>query len=327
MKFKLIIITFIFIAIQGCRVGTNKTWENENIKPSIKAEIKKLNDKVIMATLTNNPQMIKELMAEKLLEISGDDFEDLLSQVNSFIIDRSYYILDEYYVKNTTTGVSNTVFSGSGNKDYILSYLALNKNMYVSLLSSENNEDEMLTTVIYGKYPEGWKINIINFGQYKIGGKTAPELYEKAKFEYSEGFLIDAANTSFLLSQALKPSSENWQYQNELEMEDFIKNIIAETKVKYQFPIMLDQIITKPEIFNFFPMRVAEGYFPMIEYVTTIDLTDTVATKNENEEMHKIIGRIFFGIDKDKDFLFYKAYNELPNGVTLVPTYGFVKKL
>jgi hypothetical protein len=43
--------------------------------------------------------------------------------------------------------------------------------------------------------------------------------------------------------------------------------------------------------------------------------------------IHQSIGHIFKGIDKDKRYLYYKAYNEMPNGTTPVPTYGFVKKL
>jgi hypothetical protein len=65
----------------------------------------------------------------------------------------------------------------------------------------------------------------------------------------------------------------------------------------------------------------------MVEYLTSIDLNDTVRTKVENELIHQSIGHIFKGIDKDKRYLYYKAYNEMPNGTTPVPTYGFVKKL
>ncbi len=70
-----------------------------------------------------------------------------------------------------------------------------------------------------------------------------------------------------------------------------------------------------------------EGYFPMIEYLTKIDLKDTIQTRIENDGIHKIIGDKFKGIEKDKNYIFYKAFSRMLDGKTEVPTYGFVKKL
>jgi len=65
----------------------------------------------------------------------------------------------------------------------------------------------------------------------------------------------------------------------------------------------------------------------MIEYYSSISLGDTATLRLENDKINQEIGKVFKGIDKDKKFLFYKAYNELPNGKTPVKTYGFVKEL
>ena len=89
----------------------------------------------------------------------------------------------------------------------------------------------------------------------------------------------------------------------------------------------MNAIKTNPQIINIFPQGMQDGYFPMVEYLTNIDLKNTVSTKEENNLIHKSIGQVFKGLDKGKKFIFYKAYSQMPNGKTPVPTYGFVKEL
>ena len=71
---------------------------------------------------------------------------------------------------------------------------------------------------------------------------------------------------------------------------------------------------------------IKEGFFPMVHYTTSINLKDTTALKIENEKVKNEIGQIFTGIDKDKKFVFYQAFNELPDGKKLVEHYGFIDK-
>jgi hypothetical protein len=199
--------------------------------------------------------------------------------------------------------------------------------MFISLLIQKNGLDEFIVTNIYGKYPEGWKLNIIQFGQYKVNGQTAPELYSKAKAEYENGYLIDAANNMFLSSIAANPTNNFWQYQEENEMKKFYEKVITEINSEYKFPMTIETIGSKPQILSIYPQRTVEGYFTMIEYLTSFDLKDTIQTKAEYEKIHSEIVKIFNGIEKDKDYIFYRAFSEMPDGKTPVPTYGFVKEL
>lgn len=70
-----------------------------------------------------------------------------------------------------------------------------------------------------------------------------------------------------------------------------------------------------------------EGYFPMIKYISKIDLKDTVALKKENFQIQKAVGQIFSGLDMNKKFIFYKAVNELPKGQNPVPSFGFIQEI
>ena len=328
MKKIIFFLLVISIAFQCCKVGTTGSWKDENISTDLKNEINKLDKIVIKAVTEKNTDLLKTVLSEQLIEQSGNDLEQLLVKVGDVFSNPNFSTLNQFYAQNSTTGIGNTVVSGVGEiNDYVIHYKALNKEMFISILKPQNSLDEYIITNIYGKYPDGWKLNILQFGQYKIDGKTAPELYLKAKSEYENGYLIDAGNNMFLSSVVATPANSFWQYQNEKEMEKFFETLMSEIKNKYSFPLTLSEIESKPQIVNIFSQPTIDGYFPMIEYLTNIDLNDTIKTKTENNQIHKSIGEIFKGIDKDKEFIFYKAFNQIPDGKTPVPTYGFVKEL
>lgn len=325
----LILLTILSVfGLQSCNVGTTGTWKDENIEQSLKNEIETLDKKVLEAVTTNNIELLKSIMSDKLLEKSGDNIGQLIEQASSVITTTDYKVLNQFQAKNSTTGIGNTIMSGvSELNDYIIHYQALNEEMFISLLIPKSVLDEFIVTNIYGKYPDGWKLNILQFGQYKVNGKTAPELYSEAKAEYENGYLMDAANNMFLSSRVANPANNFWQYQKEDEMKEFYEKVMKEINSKYKFPMTLEAIDSKPQILSIYPQGTADGYFPMIEYLTNLDLEDTLQTKAEYEKIHSEIVKAFNGIEKDKDYIFYKAFSEMPDGKTPAPTYGFVKEL
>ncbi|MFA7302037.1 MAG: hypothetical protein WC069_07025 [Candidatus Shapirobacteria bacterium] len=328
MKQLFILLILTAFGLQNCNVVTSGAWIDENIDQSLKNEIKTLDEKVIEAITSSNSSLVKSMMPDKVLEKSGQNIDQSIEQMGKATRGTDFHILNQFHVKNSTTGIGNTVMSGvSGQNDYIIHYQALNIEMFISLLITTNGLDDFLLTNIYGKYPDGWKLNILQFGQYKINGQTATELYSKAKKEYDKGYLVDAANNMILSSKVANPANRFWQYQKEEEMNQFYETLMAEIKTKYIFPLVVENIDTKPQVLNIYPFGMQEGYFPMVEYITNIELEDTVKTKVENDLIHKSIGEIFTGLDKEKKFVFYMAYSEIPNGKTPVPAYGFVKEI
>lgn len=325
----LILLTILTaFGLQSCNVGTTGTWKDENIKQVLKKEIETLDKKVIEAVTTNNSDLLKSIMSDKLLEKSGDNIDQLIQQASSIITTTDYKVLNQFQAKNSTIGIGNTVLSGvSGLNDYVIHYQALNEEMFISILIPKGGLDEFIVTNIYGKYPDGWKLNILQFGQYKVNSQTAPELYNQAKKEYENGYLMDAANNMFLSSRVANPANNFWQYQEQDEMKEFYEKVMTEINSKYKFPMTLDEIDSKPQILSIYPLGMAEGYFPMIEYLTNLDLKDTVQTKAEYENIHLEIVKSFKGIDKNKDYIFYKAFSQMPDGKTQIPTYGFIKEL
>ncbi len=267
-------------------------------------------------------------MSDKLLENAGNNIDKLITNISTSFKTDSYKILDQYNVQNSTTGINNTLTSGtSKNNDYTINYLALNKEMYVSLLLPNGLDSKLLITVIYGNYDDQWKINILNFGQYSLLNKTAPDYYNLAKESYNKSYLIDAVNYISLSKQCLRPANEVFKYKEEKEINDFYDKTINEANSKFTFPITITNIDTKPKIFRIFPQMTSEGYFPMVYYLSSINLHNKEALKIENDKVKKEVGAIFRGIDKNKKNVIYWVFNEMPDGKKLVEHYGFIDKI
>lgn len=324
---KLLLISVAVFTLHSCNVGGSGIWKNENIDANKRGQISSLNDKLFKSIIDNDVASVRALMSDKLLEKGANDLDQLINQVSSSFKADSYRILDEYNVKNSTTGIGNTLPSGmTGDNDYVINYQALNKEMYVSLLLPNDLDNELLITAIYGKYDNEWKINILQFGQYSLFNKTAPDYYKLAKASYEKSYLIDAVNFIGLSKQLLRPANNFFQYQKDKEINEFHDTVMKEINSKYQFPLTLDHVKTKPKVFRIYPEMINEGFFPMIYYLSEINLKDTTALKIENIKVKEEVGRLFPGIDQDKKFVFYWAFNTMPDGKTPVEHYGFIDK-
>lgn len=321
----------ICFLVQGCKLNSNQTFKNENIPSTIKKEIVELDKQVIKAIQNNNPDLAKNVFSEKLMETVGKSkLDSIFEFTNRILKDKEFEYKDQFYIENTTKNVSNTIFSGLANNDYdyIVHYMALNKKMFISMLLPKDTKDAMLITLIYGLYGNDWKLNIFQFGQYSIDGKTAIDFYNIAKGDFENKNLIDAANNLSLGQQCLRPANQFLQYQKDKDFGDLQKQVMGEINLKYKFPIVVEQVMTKPQIFNIHPQVIDEGHFPMIRYYSQIDLKDTASLRKENLEIQKVIGHIFKGIDQNKKYLFYRVFDEIPDGtIKYREHYGFVQHI
>lgn len=328
MTQKTVLVIFTLVILQGCNFGASGIWVNDNIDKEKQEQIKEINDKLFKALINNDAAGVKALMSDKLIESGVADLDKLVNKVSSSLKADGYRNLDEYNIRHSTTGIGTTLPSvKSGDNDYLLSYVPLNKEMYISLLLPNGLDNELLITAIYGNYDNQWKLNILQIGQYSLFNKTAPDYLKLAKESYNKSHLIDAVNYIGLSKQVLKPADKFFQYQKEKEINEFYEKVMKEAYLKFTFPLTLNNIKTKPKIFRVQPEMIDEGFFPMVSYLTNIDIKDTTALKIENEKVKKEVGQIFSGIDKDKKYVFYRAFEEMPDGKKLVEHFGFVDKL
>ncbi len=307
----------------GCSIG-GTNW-NEHIDAESRDQIKTHNDKIVEALNENDSKKLITVFSDQLkAKTNAQDLETFVKTAHEAVPTKEYSLLDEYLTQKSSVGSIATVFKGvSGEYDYSVNYEVLTKDSYVSLVKIGGPEGEVLLTCIYGKYENDWKLNVLRIGEYSYFGKNAIDFYKQAKTNYASGNLIDAANNMEVAKKIGLPGENYFHYQKETEIKDFATKVFSEANAKFPMPMKISEIETHPQIFKVSPKPISEGIFPMVTYISKIDLKDTVALKKENEELKKIIGTIFPGIEKGKKYVFFQAYNDIPSGNTPTEHYGF----
>lgn len=300
------------------------TYKNEAIKASKREEFHQLNDQLFNLLKAGKPEEAKDMMSKELLE------DNMINRTMEIITNESksglYRVLDEYYLVDKADEPGKLVINANATGDdaYTLKYnQSSTKENYVAfLVVPKDAANKWLITAIYGKYNYGWKLNKFDIARYAINGKNAPELYKLAKEKYTKGYWADAANDMTFAQKCFRPSGQ-WQYAKETEMNQFLYKALQQAYSKYTFPLTIAQVPTKPKIFRVSTEDNAEGNFPVISYVTSINMKDTIALKKENEAVKKVIGKVISGIDKDKKYVLYAAFNGVPKGRKKVQQYSF----
>jgi hypothetical protein len=323
-----IIILISVLIFQNCSTDNMGAWKNDNIDEGTRQEMKRLNTSLVNAIGEDNPPLIKSMMHEKLVEKSGKQISEYVHSISKSFQPGNFRVLEEYYIKSNSIGLVNTVpASITNDSTHSIHYLPLNKETYIALLIPGGQPNEVLVTAVYGKYHDAWKLNVLYFGQYSIMGRTAQYYYELAKKNYAFGAGIDALLYASVADRCLRPANDIWQYSNENEISVFKVKITDALNARYHFPLTLDKINTKPRLFRIYPEIIREGVFPMIQYVSSIDLKDSTALKSENEKIKKQVVELFKGINKNKKYIFYQAFNKEPDGKTQLGHFGFADRL
>jgi hypothetical protein len=318
-QFKLIYFILCLSILQSCsnEIGA---WKNGQIKQSNREELNNLNAQVFKCLKANDTKSLEAYLSKELLD---DHYAaSTLAQVGNRLKQDSFVVFNDYYVVNKYVAADTVNNKNLGSNSFRLVYPGIAQEMYISMFVPKDASlpNKNMITTIYAHYPYGWKLSTITLGLYTINGKTAPQLYEKARKEYNSNYLFAAGNTMSLATTCSRPN-DIWQYINETEIYDFSKTITNAANAKYHFPMILNQLSSKPRIIRMYNNTSSEGTYPIICYITKINLKDTSAIKNENAEIKKVIGTVMPGIDKGTKYLYYAAYNEAPVSNRSVPHY------
>lgn len=324
--FTLLGFLLIISLLQSCESDEPGSWKNAAIKASKREEFHKLNDNLFAALKANKPEDVKNMMSKEFLE--GDPVDRTVELCSIYSKQGGYKVLDEYYINDAGEPGSLTINADAKGPDaYTLKYnQSTTQGNYIAFLIPDSGPEKWLITAIYGKYNYGWKLNKLDVGQYAVNGKNAPELYKQAKEKYAKSYWIDAVNDMAAAEKCFRPSGQ-WQYAKENEMSRFFYTVVQQVNEKYTFPFTINQVASKPKIFRILTENRPEGTFPMIYYLSSISINDTVGLKKENQQIQKVIGKVLPGIDKDKKYVLYSAFNGLPGGHKVLQHYDFTEKL
>jgi len=321
---KLFGLLALLIVLQSCDPGKPGYWKNEQINAGKRADFHQLNEAVFKDLKANDPKHLQSMMSKEMIDDPSNNrvIELISNRLNSNV----YSLYDEYYVVNKWRSRDTIVNTSHAINSYNLHYHGAAREMYITYYLPKTGDNKFMITVIYSKYDYGWKLSKLDLEQYTVNGKTAPELFERAKKMEAKSYFSDAATTMVLAHDCLAPS-DIWQYPDDSLITGFYIKALQKANSQFKFPLIVSQVPTHPRIYRIANQSMDAGTYPMIYYLTSIKLKDTAAVKKENEAIKKVIGQVIPGIDKDKKYLLYGAFNERTTGLRTVDRYEVVDKL
>jgi len=326
MHKRFIAIIILALLLQACGKKNEKLKDND-IPQGLRTEMNEMNNKLVEYLSTNNLRELQPTMSADLIKKDGDRMGKLLQSAQKFFAGKDYSLLDEYYVKHPGIETIDTLHGGKDEQAYVFNYKAHTKESYVSLLITQKAKIKMLITVIYGKYHDGWKVDNLKIGEYALNNMGPNEFTRGSRLFFQRGDIIDASDWIFLAIRYSRPANQYLQYDSYKSIKAYADSVINLAKNKYPLPYTLTQIKSKPKVFYILPEVGENGFYPMLYYLTTTPISDTVALKKENDEIQHIAGQVFQGIDKNNPVILYRAFNEMPEGAKKnVPRFGFIQK-
>jgi hypothetical protein len=317
------LLSCIFI-LQGCGPGKSGIWKDAKIKSGVRDEMHVLNDTLLNTLKDNRYKALQFILSRDMMENTG--LMATAERLSVYSKRGKFSLLREYYVVGKP-GTSVTISERElGINNYDIHFHNEVAETYLAFFVQKGLTNQRILTAVYNKFDYGWKLSSIDVNQYTFNGKTAPELFEQAMQRYNKGYLVDAVNLMSVSSQCAVPT-DSWEYQKSSQMAKFHGMLLQQANAAYKFPYMISGVSTHPQLFSIATKSTDEGQFPQIYYLSKIKLKDTVAIKKENEEIKKAIGKVMPGINADKKYVFYSAFNEKPNPKTSVDHFDMTDKL
>jgi len=312
-----LLIVLIVFMIAGCMPPDPGIWKNNQIKSGDRDHFHELNAQLFKAIKAGNVHDVEDMMSQQMLD--DNSAKRKIDLIGNRLKTNEYSIFDEYYIVHQYIG-DQTIKTDTGHlNDYKLHYQSVTREMYVGLFLPKSGADQYMISVIYAKYKYGWRIYFFDVQQYTTTGKNAPALYNLAKQQYAQGYLMKALNTMKLSRDCAIPVTI-WLYRNDGEMDDFYRKLITEAGQKYRFPVFISNV-PGVEILGVDTQPMNDGPCPAVSYITKVSVNDTNAVKKENLAIQKAIGKVFPGIDVGEKYIYYTAFNHLPKGKKGSPPY------
>ena len=311
----IIVFTILLIALFSPvpNLRSQFSIRNETINKEIRDEIHALNDTIIESIRNNEPSIMYDLFVDEIKEQGIDKIKNLYSQLSQSIQEKPFKLYNEYYaVSQNWWPVQFIVPSDTfTNSLFYMHIRTASNNVYVSLLNSEGDVQELMLSFVYVKINRKWRLHTAHLGTFKVGGKTAFGWYREAMKLSKKGYDVPAMIRLSVVNQLIK-FAPFIQFAEEKEIIALLKETQAGINQRYKFPIQLSSVKSEPEIYYIEPQFVQMNLLPKIKYVTKIPFDKVSELQEEVDAITVELESIFPGITHEVSHIVYEAFSKPP---------------
>ncbi|PTQ99729.1 hypothetical protein C8P68_102558 [Mucilaginibacter yixingensis] len=309
---RLSVVALFVVALQSCGPGKPGIYKGAQIPGGMQSKMHGLDNDLLEALKANNNDKLEGMMSSELIA-AGHERMRTAEQISYHMQTGDYVLSKEYYIVNQTRGLDTLRERNEGVNNFDLIYERTAPEMYYVFFTPKTPQ-KWQVTALFCKLSYGWKLCDLELNLSADNGLTAPQLMAQAKKQFDQGEWLEGLNSAGMAEDCLRPYTK-MKYLSEDEITNYYNQTAFKTFVKNQhMPVTVGQVNTRPLIIRVLLERNAEGAFPNINYLTKLDLNDTKALAKENEEVGKVIGSVFKGVDKNRKYIYYTIYHDKGNG-------------
>jgi hypothetical protein len=320
MPAKLLAIALVLLlatASSGPGLGGYLSRHNDEIDNELRKAIHKLNDRIVESLRKNDPSVILAIFVDEVKQQKGieSNVKQFYSQLQERLKNRKFDVYNEYFVVLKKVGTWDFLVPSETDDKFVMHLRGTSEQMYISLLRSQGDFEDLLLAFIYVKVADEWRLHSLDPGVIGIAGKTALEWFEEAKGLAKKGHYVPALLRLQVAGSCMRPAPF-FQYEKQQEMAVLARDTQAQFAQTHKFPLRLSGAESLAEIYYIEPQFVKKELLPLIKYVTKIPLDDVPALQEEVNAMTAQLESTFPGITKGSTHIAYQAFSEPPTDPT-----------
>jgi len=283
------------------------------IPADIASVIHRINSKLFESMKDNKPNIMMNMFVEegrsdKKLE---EGVKATYDKLGTLAKGTSFTMLHEYVIDVKGTGTAIVTLPGEGDSSFLISVDAGKGPLYMSLMTSSGNFNDLILCFVYMKVKGAWQLYSFHCGIYRVSGGTAVQWYEEALRMYDKGWDVPAMQRMQLVQSFLRPAPFI-QYDKEAEITAFMKKGMEQTWKKYKFPLKATWVKGMPMIYGLDIQFVKGRLVPVVIYVTKHPISKAIELQDEVDAITSKIGKVIPGIDKAGGEIGYRIFSEPP---------------
>jgi|GEM_PF-1323640 len=281
---------------------------NHEINREISNIIKKQNNTLFKSLKENKPKIMYEMLVEEEKREGVKSIERFYSHIHGEFKENKTSKVNDYHVKILKKGRGQrAIIPDSITGNFFINVPTGSSDSVVSLHEIKIKNGVYLISIIYMKRKSRWMLYSFRIGKYKFYGMTAADMYNKAKKMYELNHKLNSFLWLTKVDPYLKPSSFI-SYNNSEEIIAFRFKVLSELKANYTFPIALNKIKTKPEIYSVNSVFVKNELIPVVVYRSSIYLKSEKSLRKEATSITKQMEKIFPGITKYQKNIIFQIF-------------------
>jgi len=311
----------IAVAYFSLTTSTYHSLDDEEIDPALHSQMRSQSLAVLNALKDEQYDVVMGLFSPTAdAEKTQNALPEIRSKMGDMLGSARFRGFHDHYVTGLTeANASTTVISAHALADepgaYFVHQNTDTENSYISLFTSEAGPTEILYTIIWGEYAEGWKIRSLNIALLGWSGRRGPDwLEEVQRVRATSG--DTAAYLTFKAVSALFRPSPLFEWKDvESQAKALYQEIAPAVAGKLNGKTVIQELESKPAIYGLDATTADDlpgQVIPVVSYVSKYPLSEVDRIQDEAQQMAPLLEKYFDGVTKLGTNILFTAYAEPP---------------